>query len=680
MAAAIAVLPEWAAIWYRYAPTGGTALMEFTWRAILLGLVPVCAYLILESLVALFLPAMVPHSTVERIRRLLSSRTGWSVVYALAWGGLAAALWIVVLSSWKDFDFPFHVPWIPWERRFRSLAFETPLVAAGGALGGAAFAWARHRRRDSAGLPPLLVRGGTAACVVGVLFALEGARRPLGLFGSFAFITRVLAFVLLVVGLSFGFRRLGRRLGRSAALLGWTAALGGGIGGIGLLVTGLADPGPNVIALVDANRSLASKLFVRAVASPVQPIDLACQSPVPEPGAAPNRRAGQRDLVLVTVDALKGEHVSSNGYPLRTTPTIDSLAGVGLSFTDAYTTSSSTLLALPALLFARPYECIEHDPPSFRTLFDVLAQAGFQTGLVSGYRLNDGVTSEYASTLLRSFDATDFEAAGTLVRDTYPVDGAVAARARTLLSRFDPERPMALWVHLYDPHSVYNPTREEARRFGSGRKARYDAEVYGSDRAIGVIMESLRVHRGGWNPLVVVTADHGESVEEVGARAHGYTMTHAVLGVPLVIAGWEGVPGRRVETSVSVLDLAPTVLAILGLDAPHEFMGQSLLPLAQDEVGSWRPVRFARPGDDGVGSVDQRVFHQGYKLVNKVRPRQVVLYGTHDVFELYHPDSDPEERRNLIAERPRIAESLKQHLPYRAWTGDPSRTEKGGGT
>lgn len=678
LAAAIAVLPEWAAIWYRYAPTGGTVLLGFTWRALLLGLVPVAAYLILESVVALVLPAVVPVPTVHRLRRLLSSRLGWSATSALVWGALAAAAWILVLSAWKDFDFPFHVPWVPWERRFRGLALETPLVATAGALCGAVFAWARHRGREPTELPPLLRNGAKVALVVGLIFALEGARRPLGLFGSFAFITRVLGFTALVVGLSYGFRRVVHDLPKSAALLGWTAVLGGGLGGIGLLVTGLAEPGPDVLALVDANRSVASKVFVRVVASPVQPIALACEAALSEPTVARDGSGALRDVVLVTVDALKGTHVSSNGYPLQTTPTIDSLAGVGLTFTDAFTTSSSTLLALPALLFARPFECIERGPESFPTLFDALSAAGFQTGLVSGYRLNDGVTSGYATAILRSLDITDFDAAGTVVHDTHPVDSAVAEQTEALVSRFDPERPMALWVHLYDPHSVYNPSREEALRFGSGRKARYDAEVHATDRAIGNILRTLRTHRADWDPLVVVTADHGESVDEVGARAHGYTMTHAVLGVPLVVAGWDERPGQRVDTPVSVLDLAPTVLDMLGIDAPPSYMGQSLLPLARGEVSSWRPVRFARPGDDGIGSADQRVFHQGYKLVHKVRPRQAVLYGTNDVFELYHPDSDPEERRNLIADRTRIAESLKQHLPYRAWNGDPAPTDSQG--
>lgn len=674
MAAALAILPEWSAIWYRYGPTGAATLLGFTWRVLLLGLIPVAAYLILEVVMVSALSFLLPTGWADRTQRAFRSRPAHVLSHGLLFGGIASVIWVLVLSSWKDFDFPFHMPWIEWEAHFRSLAAEVPQVTLGATLVGAGVGWIRSRPRASHPLEPPLATASLWLLMGGVL-ALDVARRPLGFFGAFAPVTRPLAFLAFVVGLSIWFHRRGTPIPRAVGVMGWMGVIGGAVAGGGLLVTRLAAPGPAVLALVDANRSAASKVWVRLAGSSGSPIELTC----PVEAVQAQEDGPARDVILITVDALDPRHLSSYGYPEDTAPAIASLAAQGVQFSQAFSTSSSTRFAIPALAFSRPYECLGPAAGQLPGLFDVLLGAGYTTGLVSGYRFDEGVTQEYSSTLLRPFQHVDFSAAGSYITDTYPVDQDVAARAIEFLRESDPARPMGLWIHFYDPHSVYNPTHEQAARFGSGRTARYDAEVHGTDLAIGRVLQELRTTRPGRESIVVVTADHGESLTEVGARAHGNTMVHPVLQVPLVMVGG-GMSESEVDQPVSVLDVAPTVLALAGLGSPASFMGRSLLPLIRGDTQNWGPVRIARPADDGVGSVDERVFHRGYKLVHKLRPRHAILYGTPDIFELYRPAADPAERRNLIGEQPRIAESLKPHLPYRVWQGDRHSPDPDGGS
>ncbi len=668
-AAFLAVMLEWTAIWYRHLPTGADALWGFTWRAALLGLMPVAAYALIDLVAARLIPEVLRRWPKERLDRLLGSRPGWSAAYALLAGGFAAMLWAITISMWKDFDFPFHMPWLDWELRFRRASLEVPAVAAAGGLVGALWGWLRPRAKIERAWPPALTNPLPWAVAAGVLLAAATARRPLALFTAYPQLTRPLAFLMFVFALTVWMR--GRNIPARVGAGAWAVLLGGAVAGTVVLATGLSAPSPAVLSILDANRSLAAKVWVRLTGPPVSEIQLGCATP--PSGPAP-WDVEVRDVVFVTVDALQGGHVGAIGYPLPTTPTINALAHRGATFTQAFSTAPATKLALPSLLYSRPYECMRtsagRDHP---TLFDLLGADGYQTKAVAGYPFDVGTTAEYAEALFRPFDDVRISVPNVDLRDTPRLDSAVADVALELLRESDPDRPLALWIHFYDPHSVYNPTREAAAEFGTGRVARYDAEIRGSDRALARVLEPLASLRGRWDPLVVVAADHGESVAEVGARGHALTLIQPAIWIPLVIAD-ERFRGVRVDVPVSSLDVAPTILALLGRDRPSSFMGRSLLPLMTGETDRWYPIGMTRPEDAGFGSVEQRVFADGYKLVHKARPRQAGLYRTADIYELYEPGRDREERRNLIGERPEVAEAMRPLLPYRVWNG-PSQDE-----
>src|SRR5207244_2262049 len=142
--------------------------------------------------------------------------------------------------------------------------------------------------------------------------------------------------------------------------------------------------------------------------------------------------------------------------------------------------------------------------------------------------------------------------------------------------------PFFCWVHLYDPHYPDFAHDELAGTPFEG-KASYDAEVAFMDRQVGRLAAFLETRQLAGRTLVVAVADHGEGLGDHGEIEHGYLLNEEVLRVPLLVA-FPGVvrAGARVDAMVSIVDLAPTVLEVLGIPAPARFSGRSLLPALSD--------------------------------------------------------------------------------------------------
>jgi len=354
------------------------------------------------------------------------------------------------------------------------------------------------------------------------------------------------------------------------------------------------------------------------------------------------------NLILVTVDTLRWDlHYAGNPHPIS--PRLDELAARSVVFDHAYAISSYTGRAIGPLMTGRyPTEC-PRDAQHFTRylsgnvfLAERLKQAGFRTsGAASHFYF------EPRFGLTQGIDTWDMSAQPSGEQETRSADHRVADRAIALLQegaraggRF------MLWAHFFDPHKQY-VDHPELPLFGRGERAKYFREVMFTDAQVGRLLDALAALPGdvAQHTAVVVTADHGEAFAEHGMSWHGVELWEELVRVPLIVY----VPGmapRRVDVARSQIDLAPTLLGLLGLERPSEgtpdaMSGESLLGDLRGEAAAARPIYLELP-EGPYNSLRRGVIEDGWKLLERGVGR----------FELYHLTEDPGERTNLAATRP----------------------------
>ncbi|MGH0033140.1 MAG: sulfatase [Myxococcota bacterium] len=356
----------------------------------------------------------------------------------------------------------------------------------------------------------------------------------------------------------------------------------------------------------------------------------------PDPGEPPPP-ARPPDVVLIVIDTLRADHVGAYGYDRPTTPTLDAVAAQGVLFTRALSTSSWTKPAIGSLFTS--LHPSEHGAHTFdrhlssrpATLAGLFRDAGYTTVGVSGNFVH---VNAYTG-MDRGFDTweslhvpveTESETLWSITADDGRVHRFRAARAeevnRAVLAHLPPDgdRPLFLYVHYMEPHSDYAPpdelrrrfVRAESRRFGDGpvrsklltdlaagrdrlseaerRHAidLYDAEVAAADAGVAALLRAL-ARRGVEAPVLAITSDHGEAFGEHASWFHGIDLHRATLAVPLIVRDpRRDDAGRRHPGPVSLLDVAPTLLALAGIPRPATLRGRALL---EDEaVGSERTL------------------------------------------------------------------------------------------
>jgi arylsulfatase A-like enzyme len=296
----------------------------------------------------------------------------------------------------------------------------------------------------------------------------------------------------------------------------------------------------------------------------------------PAAPAEPGALAG--NVLLVTIDSVRADHTSAYGYPRPTTPVLAALAARGARFERAETASPTTRRALPALLFGRYPSTLPFDPSTrmprllphaLPTLASALGAAGYRSHAVFsvGGLLDDQALVGFAGT----------ESLTTYGRGYQRPDNAVAVTDRALAWIGSPApRPWFLWVHYFDPHHPY-ATPPGAPDFGDEPMDHHDAEIAHVDAQIGRLLAGLDATTP---TVVVVTSDHGEAFGERGVHFHGKNLHEEQTRVPLVISVVGAPAMPRVEaTPVSLVDVAPTVLDLVGAALPDGMNGRSLAPV-----------------------------------------------------------------------------------------------------
>lgn len=305
--------------------------------------------------------------------------------------------------------------------------------------------------------------------------------------------------------------------------------------------------------------------------------------------AALSRPDGPLNVVLVTLDTLRADHLGCYGAPDNPTPRLDALAADGVRFTQAVTTVPHTLAAHCSILTGLypPHHGV-HDNGTFRlpdsrvTLAEHLRQAGYATAaFVSAFVLD----RRYGTA--QGFDTYDdsmgspaqaLDHAGAAWRSTPQRRGDAtieSADAWLAAHRASGGKPFFLWVHLFDPHAPYDPPEPFSQQF---RGNPYAGEVAFTDAQVGRLVDRLQTLELLDRSLVIVAGDHGESLGEHGEDTHGLFIYEATMHVPFILRAPQIFAGGRVvdDRVVCLVDIVPTVLDVLGLPAV-ESDGQSLL-------------------------------------------------------------------------------------------------------
>ncbi|MGZ5438908.1 MAG: sulfatase-like hydrolase/transferase [Candidatus Aminicenantales bacterium] len=390
------------------------------------------------------------------------------------------------------------------------------------------------------------------------------------------------------------------------------------------------------------------------------------------PGRGPFRTgaAGAPNLLLITLDTTRADHLGCYGFAQAATPNLDRLASEGVRFARVYAPAPLTLPSHSSIMTGL-YPATHgvrnngHDlAPKWRTLAEILKGHGFATAaFVSSF----SVDSRFG--IGRGFDVYD---------DTFdvqaPLKGANAERrAEQTFARFsrwldnNGRNRFFAWVHYYDPHLPYDPP-SPYREASPGRP--YDGEIAYMDHYIGAVLEALEAKGLLDNTLVVIAGDHGEGLGDKVETGHGIFLYEETLRVPLIISDRRTFPRPRiVDSAVRLVDVAPTILETLGLKTEASGMeGQSLVPWIKGKNRSDLDslVETFYPRENFGWSELVGIVSGPWKYIQAPRP------------ELYDLKSDPRETADLAASSPDKAGELRKKLEEELLRLTPSPGATGG--
>ena len=367
--------------------------------------------------------------------------------------------------------------------------------------------------------------------------------------------------------------------------------------------------------------------------------------------------ASRTNVLLITIDTLRADHVGAYAAKAVETPTIDALARDGVLFERAYSQVPLTLASHTSLLsgtypFHNGVQDFTGQPlrPEIRTITQALKGNGYDTAaIVSSYVL------DRSWGLDRGFDLYYDVFKGNSFLENDP--GLVERRAEPSVDqalrwlRRSRTKPFFLWLHLYDPHSGYEPPEPFRTRFA---QSPYDGEIAYCDSQLARVIAHLK-QRGLYDRMLIILAsDHGESLGEHGEKEHGFFVYQSTLRVPLIVKPpvGRGRP-RRISEPAQIMGVAPTILATLNLHDPIEsqFETGSLLSdkPAEPETYSESFYSFSSFGWSPLRTIS----NQSYQYIEAPKP------------ELYDLRNDPGETKNLIAEQPAAASVLNEKLKER---------------
>ena len=394
---------------------------------------------------------------------------------------------------------------------------------------------------------------------------------------------------------------------------------------------------------------------------------------LPRIGSVPKRQDPRPNIVWISVDTLRADHLGCYGHTRPTSPALDAMAERGIRFSAAISQAPWTR-------------------PSHRSMLTGLypaARAGLRSPLIgvplqkAGYRTTALVGIGQVDSRFGFDRGFEIYRTDDWIRDPVKMVGWVEERLRS---------PYFLFLHTYEPHEPYTHT-EFAEGLPSGRlsgkysknlhyrlkkllsddekryvEALYDGDVAYTDARLGELFAELDRRGNLESTILIVTSDHGEQFWDHGSWGHGQNLYDHQIRVPLILhlPSSLGVKqGRVIEEQVELLDLYPTLLDLVGVPLTHEVQGRTLRPLLE---GGSLPPRQAFAENTNIKFAERKGLRtERYKFILAQLGRSK---RGEEGYELYDLRADPGERKNLAALHPERVASFRQQVMRRVRPGD----------
>ncbi len=620
--------------------------------------------LLIASLVARgAVAAWQPHKLAERL-----IEDGGGAPVLAAWGaviwsgaiGLAAALfqgaWVLANeTAWIPLTVSIAMPIIGVVALLGMLVFAWPVARMIAAILRRADAlWRRSGRRSL--LTPWWILGwlvgGTTTIVVALWFLLIKPR--IGPFDLTLFAPPAIA-IAVTIAMHVAWRLAPVRVRAWAAAV--IAAAACAAVGFALVI---ARTSPSVTLSIWGDRPLAGlaidKLYNLDVLR--SKISLAELAPTEaRPGAA------HPDIVLITIDTVRADHTPPYGGKADM-PALAQLANTGVVFDWAFSPSNVTRRSIPAMVTGLQSNRVHgrvvgwalRVDPRHVMLAERLKQGGYDT---AGFMCCEGFWGgEFHTGLQRGLSHLEIEKNGL----------ALAAKARTWIDEREQtptHKPLFLWMHVLEPHNWVTGTGEGLSP--EDKRRMYDHALSSADAAVVALLAGFSKRPADQQPIVIVTADHGEALGEHGHAFHSTDLYDSQTHVPLIMSGPGIHPGRVGET-VSLVDLVPTIMELAGFEVPTgpAIDGRSIADLAQGK-------RLGDPegGEAFAAQIRDRSNPGGITAIVRGRYKLVSDNGQ---LELYDTRNDPAEHVNLAhqASRVKLMSELRARLDKHEAMGDES--------
>jgi arylsulfatase A-like enzyme/Tfp pilus assembly protein PilF len=386
-------------------------------------------------------------------------------------------------------------------------------------------------------------------------------------------------------------------------------------------------------------------------------------SAAPQPASVQPARIEPVNLVVITIDTLRPDHLHCYGNKNIQTPVIDSLAENGVLFEKAVTQVPLTQPS-HASIFTGTNPNVHNVRntggftllPSSVTLATILQKQGWDTAAFVG-----------ATVLKKSFG---FNQGFSVYDDQMPRSdktrgfSRVASRPASIVVdhalgwlNTQSKQPFFVWLHFYDPHEPYNPPEKFRRQYPGNP---YDAEIAYTDQQVGRFLDAIKKKSPAGKTLIVLLADHGESLGDHGEYNHGVFLYDSTLRIPLIMVG-PGVPsGIRIQQQAREIDVLPTILNLMGGKASSAVQGTNMVPAFSE-----KPVPTTYSCEEtlfpkiNMGWAELRGIHTAHWMyIRAPKP------------ELYDLDQDPSELHNVIDAHPKEYRELEQELKTLSQVGN----------
>lgn len=398
------------------------------------------------------------------------------------------------------------------------------------------------------------------------------------------------------------------------------------------------------------------------------------------------------NLLVVTFDTTRVDHLSCYGYGKPTSPNLDRLAADGVRYTNAFAVSSWTLPTHASLFTGKfPTSHGAHYNPEGK--INLVMEGGIHGNpLWDAYRANTIATDQetLAGILSEHGYATKGIIGGPWLKEVFglgkgfadwddsnfQMEGGSELNGRTAADITDHaiafvdahrDQPFFLFLNYYDPHSPYTVHTDRIRTYWDGplppkkeswewTLAKYDAEISYTDEHFGRLLDHLRETGLYDDTWIVMTADHGELMGEMGMAGHGDSLSQPEIHIPLLVKEPGPSPRRGVDdTAVQQVDVLPTILRTLGLTVPGDVQGGSLTETTHPIVSEVYPLPF-------MNDANRKPWRQLGDWKSLVEGKWKFVWGSRGRNLLFDLEADPHEYRNVLAEHPDVAEAMEAKL------------------